>query len=166
MDWHIALHAYPAILTDPVVWAPNSYTPQNLGASFISCANLNIFTDYVKNTYGSQHRISLSEVGLTAAKGNDIQAAGIAYCYYMAECNDMVDAIIFRAYRDAAIEVQQGLSFRLIDINGNRRPSYDVFQYMDTKQGEAHTSGARATIGISSWEEVIFNYAAHADRFR
>jgi hypothetical protein len=165
VEWCIALHAYPAILTDPMIWN-SSYTTNDISTPFISCANLNVFTDYVRDTYGAEHRISLSEVGFTASYGEAVQEAGIAYSYYAAECNDMVDAIIFRAYQDAAVEVKQGLSFGLLDGSGNKRSSYEVFRNMDTVWGEGYTYNARQTIGISNWNQIVPNYDTYAYKFR
>lgn len=165
VEWCIAFHAYPAILTNPMIWS-SSYTTNSLTTPFISCANLNVFTDYVRDTYGPEHRISISEVGFTATYGEAIQEAGIAYSYYAAECNNMVDAIIFRAYQDASVEVKQGLSFGLIGSDGNKRSSYEVFRHMDTIWGEGYTYGARQTIGIDNWNRVIPNYDIYAYKFR
>lgn len=166
VDWCIAFHPYPAILTNPVIWNEGYYTTQSQDTMFISCANLNVLTDYIKNTYGSNHRIYLSELGFTASYGEAIQAAGIAYSYYAAECNDMVDAIIFRAYQDTSVEAKQNLYFGLLDLNGNKRQSYEIFKYMDTVLGEAYTEGCRSTIGITDWSQIVPNYSNYSSRFK
>ena len=86
--------------SEKLLWGNNKYTPNNLNAQFVTAANLNVLTDYVKNTYGSQHRIILSEQGFDAKGGEDYQAASLAYTFYAGQFNDMVDAVIFRSWED------------------------------------------------------------------
>ena len=93
INWNLAYHAYPAILTSAATWN-DAYTTNSLGSEFVTPKNLNILTDYVKKNYGKKTRIILSEQGFTAiGAGNseNVQAAGVAYLYYKAEFNDMIE---------------------------------------------------------------------------
>ena len=48
----------------------------------------------VKNTFGAQHRILLTEQGFSQYMGTNIQAASLAYSYYAAKYDSMVDCFI------------------------------------------------------------------------
>lgn len=169
VNWGVALHAYAAIM-DPtltnhfsqsqlLLWGNNPFTPNNENASFVTAANLNVFTNYIKNHFGSQHRIILSEQGFDARGGEDYQAACIAYTFYAAQFNDMVDAVIFRSLKD---EAGDG-AFKL-GIYG--RKAYNVFKYMDTSIYGGATSRCLNTIGISSWKKLITNFDMPGMGFR
>ena len=59
-DWCIAYHAYPADLTKPDIWSNwngHVWNQKNENAQFVDGYNLEILTDYVKNHFGSNHRI-------------------------------------------------------------------------------------------------------------
>lgn len=159
IDWNLAFHPYAPIMTDSNIW--NSwnalrYTPVNINADFISARNLGVLTDYVKETYGEKVRIILSEQGFTVYNGQEAkQAAALAYTYYAAEFNDMIDATMFRALKDHSTETKDHFYFGLLNSDGSKRMSYDVFKYMDTDEWETYTKVCLDTIGISLWNELI-----------
>ena len=70
-DWCIAYHCYPADLYQPDIWSNHQYNPKSINAQFVDGYNLEIFTGYVKENYGSNHRILLTEQGFTDRKGAD-----------------------------------------------------------------------------------------------
>lgn len=157
VDWCLAFHPYAVIMdptcsgyteSDKLLWGNNKYTPDNVNAQFVTAANLNVLTDYVKNTYGAQHRIILSEQGFDAKGGEDYQAASLAYTFYAGQFNDMVDAVIFRSWEDHPDEM--GL---LLGIAG--RKAEKVFKYMDTDLYAGATSVCLRTIGINNWKELV-----------
>lgn len=155
MNWNIAYHAYPAIMTDSNIWS-SGYTTKNINTPFISGYNLDVLTGYIKSTYGSNVRIILSEQGFTVAGGQEAkQAAALAYTYYMAEFDDMIDAVIFRSLRDDATEAASGFKFGLLNSDGSKRPAYDVFKFMDTDQWQGYTASCLATIGVSGWDQIV-----------
>ncbi len=159
IDWNIAYHLYSPIMTDSNIWNSrnaNKYTTNNLWTDFISAKNLNVLTDYVKETYGEQVRIILSEQGFTMYGGQEAkQAAALAYTYYAAEFNDMVDATMFRSLKDAPEETKDKFYFGLLNGDGSKRQAYNVFKYMDTDQWQTYTAGCLGTIGISLWNELV-----------
>ncbi len=158
-DWNIAYHLYAPIMTESNIWNSRyaaRYTPQRLNADFISAKNLSVLTDYVKETFGENVRIILSEQGFTAYAGQEArQAAALAYTYYAAEFNDMVDATMFRSLRDAPEETKDKFYFGLINSDGTLRQAYHVFKYMDTQEWEQYTAGCLDTIGIDLWNELL-----------
>lgn len=155
--WNLAYHAYPSILTSAATWN-DKYAPNSNDADFVSPKNLDILTKYVKKNFGKDTRIILSEQGFTSTSGMDVQAAAIAYTFYKAEFNDMIDAVIFRSDFDNEGEMAQGLYFGLQDIKGNKKPAYNVFKYMDTPQAETYTNPYLKTIGISKWKDIAPKY--------
>ncbi|MGN0514511.1 MAG: DUF5722 domain-containing protein [Lachnospiraceae bacterium] len=159
IDWNIAYHAYPAIMTNSDIWSSNSYTTDSENTDFISGKNLNVLTGFVKNNFGSDVRIILSEQGFTVNGGQEArQAAALAYTYYKAEFDDMIDSVIFRSLYDDPNEAAQGFSFGILNSNGSKRPAYDVFKFMDTEQCEDYTKTCLSTMGKGSWSEVVSGY--------
>lgn len=157
IQWNLAYHAYPSILTSAATWN-DKYAPNNNNADFVSPKNLNILTSYVQKNFGSKTRIILSEQGFTSSSGQDVQAAAIAYTYYKAEFDPMIDAVIFRSDIDNDGEAAQGLYFGLKDEKGKKKPAYDVFKYMDTTNAEKYTNKYLKTIGISKWKDIAPKY--------
>lgn len=161
IQWNLAYHAYPSILYIPTTWK-DSYAPNSTNADFVSPKNLNILTSYVKKTYGKNTRIIISECGFTSAEGEANQAAALAYSFYKAQFDDMIDAFIIRTEKDAAGEKLTKLNGSVIEANfglctsdGKKRASYDVFKYMDTPKYKQYTSDCLKTIGASNWNSII-----------
>ncbi len=174
--WNIAYHPYAAVLDstqiiDNRLWF-NERTTASMDTLCVTAANLNVLTDYIRDTYGSQHRIILSEQGFDAIGSEHEQAAFYAYTYYAAERNDMVDAAIFRTYLDFAGEPQkwgliggtaaeygaaaaQGSEALRSYIAQNKREAYDVFKYMDTDSHRQEIDWYLGFIGIGRWDEPI-----------
>lgn len=166
-DWNIAYHLYAPIMTESNIWGSRyavRFTPESIDADFISAKNLNVLTDYVKENFGEDVRIILSEQGFTMYGGQEAkQAAALAYTYYAAEFNDMVDAAIFRSLQDASVEMADRFYFGLQNSDGSPRMSYNVFKYMDTEEWETYTAGCLDTIGIDLWNELVTYF--DAERF-
>lgn len=161
IQWNLAYHAYPSILYIPTTWK-DSYAPNSANADFVSPKNLNVLTDYVKKTYGKNTRIIISECGFTNAEGEANQAAALAYSFYKAQFDDMIDAFIIRTEYDAPGEKLTRLNGTVIDAafglrtaSGQPRASYNVFKYMDTPKYEQYTKDCLKTIGASSWSSII-----------
>ena len=98
-DWCISMHLYPAVLTWPLIWTDKPNYPTNLNAlsvsaPFVDGKNLSYITNYVKSTYGENHRIMLTEQGFTSHWGENVQAASLVYSYYAAKYDPMVDCFI------------------------------------------------------------------------
>lgn len=93
----------------------------------VSLNNLSVMTKYIRNKYGSNTRVILSEQGFTSTQSQQDQAAAIALGYYIAACDPMVDAFIIRSYADTADEMAQGLHMGLAG-----KKAMKVFQHMDS----------------------------------
>lgn len=152
VKWNLAYHAYSHPLTYTRVWdgygiAHDEDTP------YVTPSNLHVLTQYIKKHYGSSTRIILSEQGFSSTWGEKEQAAAIAYSYYMAACDPMVDAFIIRSYDDHPVEVAQGLC---MGISGKQ--SFKVFKYMDTRKSSKYTKKYLKLIGVKSWKQAISGY--------
>jgi hypothetical protein len=160
VNWNVAYHPYTPQITNPAFWSTSSsYNRSDLVTSsadspFITMKNINVLTNYVKNTYGDSHRIIISEIGFNSSSSQTKQAAALAYAYNIAATNSMIDAFIIRSYEDSAGEAAAGLNF---GIKG--RAAYNVFKYMDTKKAEKYTNKYVSTCGGSKWSDLISGYA-------
>ena len=115
------------------------FTNDANSTTFITMRNIQTLTDYVKNKFGSQTRIILSEQGFSSTNGQANQAAAIALAYYKAACNPMIDAFIIRSYKDEAHEVALGLAMGLKDANGKKKTAYNIFANMDGSKSLKYT---------------------------
>lgn len=171
IKWNIAYHAYPSPLTNPRFWKNSNGLSQNSADSpVISIYNIKVLTDYVKKHYGSGTRIILSEQGFTSAQpyGEKVQAAAMAYSYYLAEFNPMIDAFILSRHVDNIAETKDGLNLGLwtntpgqVEEAYQKKYAWDVYKYMDTPSSTQATKFALKIIGTSSWKKIIPKYKAN-----
>ena len=173
-NFNIAFHPYPAPLEDPAFWTNSrGLVSDSINTPCITMSNLSILTNYVKQKWGSNTRIILSEQGFTSNRYGvnvpKIQAAALAYAYYLAEFNTMVDAFILHRHVDHQAEMSIGLYLGLWSNNGSssnpaakgqKKDAWTVFKYMDTSKGAAKTKFALAHIGASSWKSAVPGYNA------
>lgn len=163
IKWNLAYHPYSAVLTNADSW--NDDTSQiyrashSVGADFVSAYNLDVLSGYIKENFGTDCRIILSEAGFSSTggtnppvnggrqQGTDVQAAAYAYLFYKAMFTPNIDACIFHV----ANEGQPGFNF---DING--KEAYYIYRYMDTPQYTEYCNPYLPVInGASSWESII-----------
>jgi len=157
IQWNLAYHAYPVPLTNADFWN-NSLATHSNDSRYVTFKNLDILTKYVKKQFGSKTRIILSEQGFTSTSGEHIQAAAVAYGYYLSEFNTMIDAYIIRSTIDNSVETAQGLKMGLMNIDGTKKAAYDVFKYMDTPDYKTYTQSALKTLGVSNWKKLVKNF--------
>lgn len=152
LKWNLAYHAYSCPISYTRFWKGYG-TTNNENSPYITMKNINVLTNYIKRNYGSSVRIILSEQGYSSVDGEAEQAAALAYSYYIAACNPMIDSFIIRSYNDHPVEVAQGLR---MGIYGKQ--AYTVFQKMDTAQAERYTNPYLGVIGASSWRQIVPGY--------
>lgn len=163
-DFTISYHAYSEPLTDSAFWSNSEHrVKDSVDSPCITMKNIEQLTKYVKSTYGPDTRIMLTEQGFSShgADGEMKQAAAIAYAYYKAEFNDMIDCIIFRCQADSPQEISHdGLYMGLWTAGmGQMKASYDVYKYMDTPQCEEYTAACRQYLGVTDWTELVPDYS-------
>ena len=153
LKWNLAYHAYSTPLTYTNFWDGYGIT-NNAHTPYVTMKNLTVLTNYVKKKYGSSVRIILSEQGYSSTWGQANQAAALAYSYYIAACNPMVDAFIIRSYRDAPEEVKQKLAMGIVG-----KEAYQVYKYMDTSRSFKYTKKYLHLIGSKSWNRIVPNFS-------
>lgn len=157
-DWCIAYHMYPSILAEPDIWAVNAHVtevdlnPKSTDARLVDGYNYHIFTDYVKNTFGTSHRIMCTEEGFSDVFGDDVQAASLALSYYAAKYDSMTDCFILACKNAGA-----GVNF---DIRGKLAES--VYLHLDDNQSYVE-SVTLPVIGVNSYSEIVPGYGRVVD---
>ena len=162
VNWNLAYHAYNQPLSDSQFWSDanaSMFTSDANTTTFITMRNIQTLTDYVKNRFGSNTRIILSEQGFSSTYGGQAnQAAAIALAYYKAACNPMIDAFIIRSYKDEAHEVAQGLAMGLKDANGKKKTAYNVFKNMDSSNSLKYTEKVLKS-QVGNWKSLVPGYS-------
>ena len=137
-DWCIAYHMYPAVLYEPTLWgitqlesaAGRDLNPRNSAAEFVDGYNLFVMTDYIKNTYGANHRIMMTEEGFSDNDGEQVQAASLAMSYYAAKYNDMVDCFILNTQNAGVLNTAYGAKSMNFQLKGL---ASEVWKNLDNK---------------------------------
>lgn len=162
VNWNLAYHACNQPLSDSQFWSganASMFTSDANTTTFITMRNIQTLTDYVKNRFGSNTRIILSEQGFSSTYGGQAnQAAAIALAYYKAACNPMIDAFIIRSYKDEAHEVAQGLAMGLKDANGKKKTAYNVFKNMDSSNSLKYTEKVLKS-QVGNWKSLVPGYS-------
>lgn len=162
VNWNLAYHAYNQPLSDSQFWSganASMFTSDANTTTFITMRNIQTLTNYVKNRFGSNTRIILSEQGFSSTYGGQAnQAAAIALAYYKAACNPMIDAFIIRSYKDEAHEVAQGLAMGLKDANGKKKTAYNVFKNMDSSNSLKYTEKVLKS-QVGNWKSLVPGYS-------
>ncbi len=164
VNWNVAQHPYPPDMFSCNLWNKGQ-VKHEWNSPYLCATNIEVLTDWIKNNYGESHRVILSEVGFHAGAGEDAQAAAMAYTYYVAQFNPMIDQVIFRSYADDSNDGDLKLGFINANIKngeqlikGNARKCYSVFEYMDTEQSESYTSQYLNKTGAKDWISIVPKY--------
>lgn len=137
-DYGIAWHAYPEEFDDPV-FADDRYALEQANTPIINLKNLHILTDYMSqgdmlSPAGVPRHLILSEQGFTSlspARGGqceELQAQCIVQAYEAAAANPLVEAFMLNRLRDEQILIDQNYAFGLLDVEGNRKLSWDAYE--------------------------------------
>lgn len=179
MDWGLAYHPYSIPLTEPEFWDDDQtgLIKADPNSPVINFKNLSVLTDYFQKpellmSNGKVRPIILSEQGftsksLTRGDNNELQAAALAYAYYITDSNPYIDAFIMSRQVDAVVEVRDSLAFGLwgSDMNSpdvvkptRRKKAWAIFKNIDSKSSLETTEFAKKIIGIEKWSDVIPNF--------
>lgn len=180
MDWGLAYHPYSIPMTEPEFWDDDQsgLITYDADSPVVNLKNLSVLTDYMQNgnlrrADGQVRHIILSEQGftsksLTRGEDDDLQAAAIAYAYYIADSNPYIDAFIMSRQVDAPAETKDSLLFGLWHCDESRpneivpttrKKSWSVYKYIDDKKRTLETTEfAKQILGIENWSDVIANF--------
>lgn len=154
IDWGLSFHPYNSPLYDPYAWnGPAVWVKNSISTPYITMQNLDILIDYMHkgqflNPSGEVRSISLAEIGYTSAFGDAAQEASIAYGYLKAASCPDVDAFILFRQTDDAHEMESHLALGLYDLNGNKKPSYEIYKSLGTANEAAAKARASEIIGM------------------
>lgn len=160
IDWGLSYHPYNSPLFDPYAWnGPEAWVGNTLSTPYITMQNIDILIDYMHreeflNPMGEIRSISLAEVGYTSSFGNEAQEASIAYGYLKAASLPEVDSFILFRQTDDAHEMESYLALGLVDVNGNKKPAYEIYQNLGTANEAVAKERASAIIGMNIDEMV------------
>lgn len=177
IDWGLAYHPYSYPMTEPEFWDDDQtgLVTEEITSPIVNMKNLSVLTDFMQApellTQKNQVRpIILSEQGFTsksATRGEqeELQAAAIAYAYYIADSNPYIDAFIMNRQVDAPIESDASLELGLWHYDKSKAPdivpttqkkSWNVYKNI-TKKGATLevTRFAKEILGIEKWSDVI-----------
>ncbi len=180
IDWNLAYHPYSMPMTEPEFWndTETGLITADAASPVINMINLNVLTDYLQqsqflDTKGQVRSVILSEQGftstsLTRGKVEELQAAAIAYAYYIADSNPYIDAFIMSRQVDAPVEVNTSCSFGLYSCDMSQpndivptmpKPSWNVYKNIDNRRTTLETTEKyKQYIGIEKWSDVIPNF--------
>ena len=179
ISWNLSYHPYPDPLVEPEFWndGENGRAIDSVDTRILNFNNLHILTDYLQRQElrapdGTVRHVILSEQGFTsqsATRGNveKIQAAAMAYAYYIADSNPYIDAIIMNRQVDNIDETNTSVALGLWRCDMStpgvvkatmRKPVWTVFRVIDRKDSLEYTEFAKEIIGIEKWSDVIPNF--------
>ncbi len=155
IDWGLSYHPYNSPLYDPYAWnGPAVWVKKdNLSTPYITMQNIDILIDYMHraqflNPAGQVRSISLAEIGYTSSFGDASQEASIAYGYLKAASLPDVDAFMLFRQTDDAHEMESNLALGLYDLNGNKKPGYEIYKNLGTPGEGAAKARASEIIGM------------------
>ena len=154
IDWGLSFHPYDSPLYDPYAWLGlERWVHKDVTTPYITMQNLYILTDYMHQSEflspsGEVRSISLSEIGFTSYFGDDLQCASVAYGYLQAAANPDIDSFMLYRQTDHAKEIESRIAQGLVDVNGNKKPAYDYYKYIDTDQAQVYKDKASAIMGM------------------
>lgn len=137
-DYGIAWHAYPEDFSDPI-FSDDVNATESTNTAIINLKNLHVLTDCMQKSEmlspsGKIRHLILSEQGFTSespahgGENQELQAQCIKEAYEAAKANPYVEAFFLNRMKDAESLLPQHYAFGLIDINGNKKQSYEVYK--------------------------------------
>ena len=157
-DWGVSIHPYPAPLTRVAFWEGRFDKSEEAGV--ITPMNLSVLTDMMQksdflDTEGNVRDIAVTELGFSSKPGQKLQAAAVAYTYYIIEDNEYIDSFLLNRQTDDSESLKSGLALGI--YNNDYSPKYlaDVFANMDTQKGEEYVPEMLDFIGAGSMEEAL-----------
>ena len=154
IDWGLSFHPYNSPLYDPYAWnGPAVWVGSGITTPYITMQNLDILINYMHQSQflspsGQVRSISIAEIGYTSSFGNDKQEASIAYGYLKAASLPDVDAFMLFRQTDDAHEMESHLAMGLYDLNGNKKPAYNIYKNLGTANEGVAKARASEIIGM------------------
>ena len=163
IDWDLSYHPYNSPLYDPYAWnGPAVWVGDSLSTPYITMQNIDILIDYMhQNKFlspsGEVRSISIAEIGYTSSFGDENQEASIAYGYLKAASLPDVDAFMLFRQTDEAEEMESHLALGLYDLEGNKKPAYEIYKKLGTADEAEAKERASEIIGMDIDEMINEN---------
>lgn len=154
IDWGLSFHPYNSPLFDPYAWnGLYKWVKNDITTPYITMQNLDILINYMnqlefRNPRGEVRSISLAEIGFTSSFGQDLQEASIAYGYLKAASIPEIDAFMLFRELDDAHEMESNLAMGLIDLEGNRKPAFEIYKNLGTEKEASAKARASEIMGM------------------
>ena len=166
VEWCVSAHLYPGLLFDTRIWKhPYGLATNSSDTKMVDGTNLSVMTNYIREEFGVEHRVMLTEQGFGNAFGQEAQAACLAYTYYAAKYDPMVDSFLI-LNADAGSTVYAGKVYGMnFKIDGTL--AGEVYTKIDNGNEEDQQWIADVclpVIGVSSWSEIIPNFGNTPNR--
>lgn len=154
IDWGLSFHPYNSPLYDPYAWnGPAVWVKNSISSPYITMQNIDILINYMHqgqflNPAGEVRSISLAEIGYTSSFGTAQQEASVAYGYLKAASIPDIDAFMLFRQTDEASEMESNLALGLYDLNGNKKPAYEIYKNLGTSNEGIAKARASEIIGM------------------
>lgn len=160
-DWGISPHCYTYGLAQAEIFLHDTVNGKNVGmtndidtTTKLTFSNLELLDEYLnreemKVNGETVRKVYLTESGVSTLnylsnkytdeqkeKWRNAQAGAIAATWYKISQLDSIVAYNYYRLYDHSEEIPSEISFGLIDINKNPKPSYEVYKYIDTQYSE------------------------------
>ena len=176
MDWGLAYHPYSDPLVEPEFWddGESGRVIDSVDSYIVNFHNLHVLTDYFNRQEllmrnGKVRHIILSEQGftsqsLTRGEVEEIQAAALAYAYYIADSNPYIDVFLLHRQVDNVSETNINVAVGLwkCDMSSpgvvkptSKKKAWEVYKDIGSKKSLETTAFAKKIIGIEKWSDVI-----------
>ncbi|MCM1155105.1 MAG: DUF5722 domain-containing protein [Roseburia sp.] len=154
IDWGLSFHPYNSPLYDPYAWnGPAVWVKDSITSPYITMQNIDILINYMHqsnflNPAGEVRSISIAEIGYTSSFGTAQQEASVAYGYLKAASIPDIDAFMLFRQTDEASEMESNLALGLYDLNGNKKPAYEIYKNLGTANEGVAKARASEIIGM------------------
>lgn len=154
IDWSLSFHPYNSPLYDPYAWnGPSMWVKKDLSTPYMTMQNIELLIDYMRqpgflNPQGQVRSISLAEIGYTSSFGTEAQEASVAYGYLKAASLPEIDSFMLFRQTDDAHEMKSYLAMGLTDLDGNKKPAYEIYRLLGTAGEAAAKARVSQIIGM------------------
>lgn len=157
-DWGVSIHPYPNPLPNTKFWVGNFSKDED--APVVTPMNMTVVTDMFNkseflDTKGHVRDISVTELGFSSVAGERYQAAAFAYCYYIIEDNEYINAFLMNRQTDDLESLESGLALGIYNNDYSSKYIADVFSNIDSGAGRSYVSEMLDIIGADSLEEAL-----------
>lgn len=189
-DWAIAPHCYGSIVTASNEAKSdvnfNALTGSYKTTKQITFSNFEVWDQILSQSKmkynGKERSIYLTESGASSGKvttkGENEQVATLAQAYYKVAHMPFVKSYNYYRLQDNEAEAKNGLSCGLLDAKNQRKPSYNLYKFIDTKDSlkysnpylkyidykrNGKTEVNTANGKIKSWKDTMVVYNSSYD---